>query len=107
MRVSAGWLSKWLGSFAERRTYRRMQIPLVASWWTGGAGGSFAVKDVSPKGAYIVTAERWYCGTIVSMSFQYDPAYVQVANIDGNAATTVPVRAKVLRHGPDGVGVQF
>ena len=103
----SGRLRLWLDSLAERREYRRMLIPVVASCWTGGAGSSFAVKDVSPTGAYIVTDDKWYHGTIVNMAFQYDPAYLHVAHIGGNSGATVQMRAKVLRHGPDGVGVQF
>ena len=85
-----------------------MTIPVVASaCWIGGTPVSFAVKNVSPGGAYLVTGERWYLGTIVTMSFQYDPAYVQVARIRGDESASIQVRAKVLRATADGVGVKF
>ena len=85
-----------------------MTIPLVARpCSTSDASVSFAVKDVSLGGAYLVTPQRWYPGTIVTMSFRYDSAYVQVARIQGNESASVQMRAKVLRAGPDGVGVKF
>jgi hypothetical protein len=85
-----------------------MTIPLVASaCWVGGTPVSFAVKDVSSGGAYLVTPEKWYLGTIVTMSFRYDPAYLQVARIRGDAGASIQVRAKVLRAGAEGLGVKF
>lgn len=85
-----------------------MKIPLVASTsWIGGTPVSFLVKNVSPGGAYVVTTEKWYLGTIVTMSFRYDPAYLQVARIQGDEEASIQLRAKVLRAGTDGVGVKF
>ena len=84
-----------------------MLIPVIAYYWNGAAPEGHQVKSVSPAGAYVVTSEKWYPGTIVSMMFQYDPYYLKVANIDGNPKASLTMRAKIMRVGPDGVGVKF
>ena len=84
-----------------------MLIPVVAYFWSGGVPTEYKVKGVSPGGAYIVTDEKWYRGTIMSVMFQYDPYYLKVASINGNSSAALQVRTKVVRSGPDGVGVQF
>lgn len=84
-----------------------MVIPVVASCSDGGEPRQFPVRDVTAVGAYVVTAERWYPGTIVTMTFRYDPSYLRVVHINGDARAAIQMRAKIMRHGTDGVGVRF
>jgi hypothetical protein len=85
-----------------------MTIPVVASTYVlGTVSRSITVKGVSPAGAFIVTNDPWYPGTVVTMSFEYDPAYLQVAHIQGREGEAISVRARVLRQGPAGAAVRF
>jgi hypothetical protein len=84
-----------------------MKVPVVALFQNGGAPKAHPVKDVTADGAYVVTSERWYAGTIVSMMFQYDPHYTAVAHIAGEPHAAVRMRARTMRAGDDGVGVRF
>jgi PilZ domain len=102
-----GHFKKWLERILDRRECPRMLIPVIAYYWNGAAPEGHQVKSISPAGAYIVTGERWYPGTIVSMMFQYDPYYLKVAAIDGDPKASLTMRAKIMRVGGDGVGVRF
>jgi uncharacterized membrane protein (UPF0127 family) len=101
LRYVRKWLSAWIASLKDRREYRRLSVPLVAYYWNGGAARACQVNAVSPVGAYIVTPDRWYPGTILRLTFQHAKAHV------GGAETAVMVRAKLVRCGPDGVGVRL
>jgi hypothetical protein len=84
-----------------------MKVPVVALFHNGGAPQAYPVKDVTADGAYLVTPERWYPGTIVSLVLQYDPCYTQVAETNGRPEAIVRMRGRMLRSGPDGVGLSF
>ena len=84
-----------------------MTVPVMALFHTGGAPQAYPIKDMTADGAYIVTPERWYPGTIVNLVLQYDPRYTQVAEINGQPQATVRMRGRMLRAGPDGVGLEF
>jgi hypothetical protein len=99
-------LKRWMAS-EERRQEDRMKVPLVALFQNGGAPKPHPVKDVTAKGAYIVTNERWYAGTIVNMMLHYDPFYTQVAEIAGRPGAAIRMRARLMRSSEDGIGVQF
>jgi hypothetical protein len=101
------WVKRWLERLLDRRACPRIVTPLVAHYWDGGATQAHPVKNVSAEGAYILTGTRWYPGTIVDMTLQYDPHYLRVAGIAGDPNAALVFRAKVVRFGPDGVGVQF
>jgi Flp pilus assembly protein TadG len=82
---------------------QRHRCSLVAHYWDGGAAPARCVRDISVMGAYIVTAERWYLGTILNLTIQCEP--------DGTdspqQSESVTMPCKVVRHGPDGMGVAF
>jgi hypothetical protein len=101
------WLKNWIRNLRNGKEPEFVKVPLVASFWNGGVSTQYAVKKVTKTGAYIVTSDKWYPGTIITMSFQYDPYYVQVAQINGYARNSLRMRAKVTRHEPDGVAVRF
>jgi Flp pilus assembly protein TadG len=74
----------------------------VAYFWEGGAPREHPLTDVSLTGAYIFAKDRWLEGTILDMTLQ--------ATGEGSNASGAPfwsVRGKIVRHGPDGFGVDF
>ena len=101
------WVKAWISAMRERRASARMSIPLVAYYWNGGTSQAYPVNSVSTGGAYLVTPDRWYPGTIIRLTFQYDAEYLQSTPIIGDPASAVTVRAKFMRSGPDGGGVRL
>ena len=59
------------------------------------------VKDISPRGLYLRTEQRWYPGTLVMLSLQR----VDLPSSDPNYS--IAVRARVVRSDSDGVGFSF
>lgn len=105
-------LKRWLLQENEepRSTPRISQPEIVVHYWDGSAPEGREVRDISQTGAYIYTRERWYPGTIIRIVLQGNRTAAQE---DGAAdGTTVPgfstcLSARVVRHGPDGIGVEF
>jgi hypothetical protein len=101
-------MKRWLLQEDEepRRAPRFPQPELVVHYWGGTAPGRREVRDISDSGAYIFTAEHWYPGTIIRVVFQ-----TQRMNIvdDGGreAEGTICINCRVVRHGEDGVAVDF
>jgi len=56
--------------------------------------------------AYIVTPDRWYPGTLLLLTFQYNTGATD-APPGLDPKTTVTLGAKLARIGPDGIGVSF
>ena len=75
-------------------------------YWDGSVPEGRRIRDISISGAYIVTPERWYVGTIVRLILQ---GYKTTPRPDGgiipSRSTSIP--ARVIRHGADGIGVEF
>jgi Flp pilus assembly protein TadG len=94
------WLTAATSHVSRAQRHRRS---LVAHYWDGGAAPARCVRDISVTGAYIVTAERWYLGTILNLTIQCQP--------DGTDSPQQPesvtLPCKVVRYGPDGMGVAF
>jgi Flp pilus assembly protein TadG len=103
-----GGLSRWLENpAAEKRRAPRMAEPsLLVYYWDGSVPEGRRIRDISSSGAFIVTPERWYIGTIVRLILQ---GYKTTPKPDGgiipSRSTSIPSR--VIRHGPDGIGVEF
>lgn len=101
-------MKRWLLQEDEepRRAARFAKPELVVHYWGGTAPGRREVRDISESGAYIYTAERWYPGTIIRVVFQ-----TQRMNIveDGarQAEGSICINCRVVRHGDDGVAVDF
>ena len=99
-----GWLA---GEREEPRRAPRMSHPeVLVYYWDGSAPEGRRIHDLSHSGAFICTPERWYLGTIIRLILQRDPT---ARGKDGVAAPTasICVPARVVRHGSDGVGVEF
>ncbi len=89
----------WLKPTRQKhRAVRYTKPGIVAHYWDGGAPKDHTVKDISLTGAYLYAVERWYTGTILSLNLQ---------EAAGDGETALAVRCKVVRHGPDGIGVTF
>lgn len=74
---------------------------LIAYFFTGGAPEAHQVREVSATGLYVVTAERWYPGTIIRMTLTKP----DVGQAPDDRSITIQTRA--VRWGNDGVGLEF
>jgi Flp pilus assembly protein TadG len=97
-------LSRWLKSLAsreQRKVERQARPPLVAHYWDGGVPQAHPIKDISERGVYLLTEQRWYPGTFVSLSLQRKDV------IESDPDRSISVNARVVRSGTDGVGFVF
>ncbi len=94
------WLRNWLSS--ERRVSPRQPLPsLIAYYFTGGAPRAYQISDISSKGFYVLTEERWCPGTLVRMTLQRTDSSGR--NIDDSIA----VQSLIVRQVDDGMGLEF
>lgn len=101
-------MGRWLLQESEepRRTPRLSRPEFVVHYWDGAAPEARTILDVSDSGAYILTTERWYPGTLIRIVIQrHGPGVLA----DGTtvAARSICVPARVVRQGDDGVAVEF
>jgi Flp pilus assembly protein TadG len=103
MSIGAGFLS-WLGRQNLKKRAPRIPAPgLKGCYWDGGDASGRPVKDISSTGAYLYTQDRFYVGTVVTMTLQRE-----TESCEGkNSSVSVPVRCKVVRVNEDGMGVHF
>jgi hypothetical protein len=86
----------------EKRSAERLALSgLVAYYWNGGPPVARSVRDISLSGMYLITAERWYVGTVIQMTLQ------ETENTEGDSDQWIALHAKVVRHDTDGVGLTF
>jgi CheY-like chemotaxis protein len=94
------WQRWWTPDPPEaRRAPRESFRGLAAHFWTGGVPAEHPVRDISLTGLYVVTAERWFPGTVVRMTLT-----------DGGESTdkhSITANLSVVRWGNDGVGLEF
>jgi PilZ domain len=100
MKPVSRWF-EWLSSRERRRAKRQDSPHLVAHYWDGAAPSAHEVRDISSTGLYLLTDERWYPGTVVTMSLQKADA------ADTDPDRSIMVNAKVVRSGADGVGLSL
>ncbi len=91
----------WFASGEKRKVRRQDALPLVAHFWDGGPPVAHKVRDISSRGLYLLTQERWYPGTIIVMSLQREDLP------KSDPLRSVAVKAMVIRSGEDGVGFSF
>ncbi len=94
------WMD-WLFSEDRRRAPRYKSLPLVAYYWDGAEPAAHGVLDASLTGLYLLTKQRWYPGTVVTMTLQRAHAAAT------DSERSIAVNAKVVRSGADGVGLAF
>lgn len=86
----------------ERRRAERRAIPgLVAYYWDGGPPVGHPIQEISLTGMYLLTEQRWYLGTVVTMRLQ------QTESVKTDSDHSIEVHAKTVRWGTDGVGMLF
>ena len=84
----------------DKRKFPREVLPWVAAYFfDGGPPSPSSVRDISMSGMFVVTAERWYLGTIIR--FTLTDWRVQPPN------RYVTINAEAVRWGDDGVGLRF
>ena len=85
----------------RRRAQRHIEPRLVAFYRDGAAPQPRYIRDVSNTGFYLLTDQRWYPGTLITMTLQ------RTEKSDDGSKSSVAVQAKVIRLGEDGVAVAF
>jgi hypothetical protein len=91
----------WLWPNERRQGKRQPALPLAAYYWDGGNPEPRQVRDISPKGMYLLTERRWYTNTILQMSL------TRTDKAEGEPHRSLRVTARVVRSGKDGVGFAF
>src|SRR5260370_43371 len=97
MKPVASWF-EWLGSRERRTAERQTPLHLVAHYLDGAAPLGHDIRDISSTGLYLLTEQRWYPGTLVSLSLQ------RAGAPDTDPDRSIMVNAKVVRSDADGVG---
>lgn len=101
------WLNNWLADPALPRRAARLAEPrVVAYFWDGAAPAGCQLRDVSMTGAYLYTSERWYSGTIIRLLLQENGTPAADCGCSGTRQS-ISIPARVVRHGPDGLGLEF
>jgi hypothetical protein len=95
-----GWFER-LFTRDRRQAKRHTSLPLVAYYWDGAEPVAHGILDASLSGLYLLTKQRWYPGTVVTVTLQRARA---AAN---DPDRSIAVNAKVVRSGSDGVGLAF
>lgn len=86
---------------AERRGVRK-HAPDVGVHYTVDAEERCArIKNISPTGIYLYTADRWPLGTTVLLTLKDGGQCLE------QSETSVCISAKTVRHDDDGVGMEF
>jgi hypothetical protein len=102
MRSVTNWFKTLLSS--EHRKAQRLKSPLlVAYYWDGSVPTAHEIQDISSTGFYLLTKERWYPGTILTMTLQRASG----AHVKPGEENNISVLSKVVRLGNDGVGFDF
>ena len=97
-------VTRWFESLFSRdrrNAKRQTSLPLVAYYWDGAEPLAHGILDASLAGVYLLTKQRWYPGTIVTLTLQRARA---AAN---DPDRSIAVNSRVVRSGPDGVGLVF
>jgi hypothetical protein len=101
-------LQKWLdGGTKDARRGRRYSEPsMVVHYWDGSVSEGRKIRDISTAGAFILTKEDWYLGTIVRLILCSHKMPVE-GSTDSRPSQTTALSARVVRKEPDGVAVEF
>lgn len=84
----------------ESRKAPREALPGPAAYFfTGGVPVAHDVREISRTGMYVVTTERWYPGTVVTMTL--------TDRRQPTVERSIILNATVVHWGNDGVGLAF
>jgi hypothetical protein len=120
MDEAKSWFKRFWSSSERRKGRRKSPLPLVAYfYWNGGVPEPRQVRDVSSTGMYLLTQQRWYPKTLITMTLMRtdkqpdDPdryLTINVKVVREDAAGVRPFSARTLggrrEHGPPGGGQQ-
>jgi hypothetical protein len=85
----------------RRRAQRHIEPKLVAFYWDGATPMPRYIRDVSNTGFYLMTDQRWYPGTLITMTLQ------RTEKSEDGSKSSVAIQARVIRSGGDGVAMKF
>jgi hypothetical protein len=85
----------------RRRPQRYIAPRVVAYFWDGGTPTAHCIRDISSSGKYLLTTQRWYPGTLVTMTLQ------RTEKDESGVKQSITVQARVMRSAEDGVGLRF
>jgi hypothetical protein len=85
----------------QQRPQRYVAPRLVAYFWDGGTPTAHYIRDLSSTGMYLLTTQRWYPGTLVTMTLQ------RTEKDQAGVRQSITVQARVMRSAEDGVGLRF
>lgn len=94
------WFER-LWSEERRRAERHTSLPLAAYYWDGAAPAPRQVRDISPEGMFLLTEQRWYPNTVITMTLTRSDK--PVSDPEGS----IKIATRVVRSGTDGVGLAF
>lgn len=100
MAPGKSWFER-LWSDERRRVNRETSLPLSAYYWDGSVPEPRQVRDISPEGMYLLTEQRWYPNTLVSMTL------IRSDKPEGDSRRSITMTTRVVRSGTDGVGLAF
>jgi hypothetical protein len=98
--ASINWLEKFVTPEADRAE-RRVVEQFAAYRWNGSTLVQGTVRDISSSGLYLITDERWEPGSVIALTLQRE------GPLDPDPTRRVTTQTKVIRCGPDGVGLSF
>ena len=82
-----------------RRATRLEALPLIVYNWDASRPASLPVRDISFRGMYLVTDERWYPNTLIMMTL--------VRTDTTETDRSIQLMGRIARTGADGVGFEF
>lgn len=94
------WLKRAL-AIDRRRSARRNVHGVHAHYWNGGPPRARGVVEISGTGLFIATDERWYPGTLVTMTLQI------AGCAEDDPHRSISVQGKVVREEADGMAFEF
>lgn len=97
-------LKRWLSGLPlhdRRRAERRVLPGLVSYYWDGGPSLARNVREISCNGLFVLTDQRWYPGTLVTMTLQ------KAASTEAEPNHSIVVQTRVVRTDSEGVGLEF
>jgi hypothetical protein len=101
-------LTHWLkGGTPDARFAPRIAEPSIfVYYWDGSVPEARKIRDISPTGAYILTNEHWYPGTIVRLIFRGYKTPLPPAT-DVVPSQSISLSSRVVRQEQDGAAVEF
>jgi hypothetical protein len=85
----------------QHRAQRYVAPRVIAYFWDGGTPAAHCIRDISSTGLYLLTTQRWYPGTVVTLTLQ------RTEKDDAGVRQSITVQARVMRSAEDGVGFRF